>query len=312
MGPTASGKTQLALEIIERFSAEIISVDSAMVYRGMDIGTAKPSKEILQKIPHHLIDMLDPAESYSVAQFRKDAMCKIESILERGKIPLLVGGTMLYFRVLQKGISELPAAHSDIRLALQEQADQIGWPALHEVLLRIDPIAANKIHPHDSQRIQRALEVYESTGKTMTAWQQEGLKLPAKFQVINLIVAPSDRSVLHDCIQRRFNHMLQIGLMDEVKKLYDRGDLNLDNPSIRSVGYRQVWDYLLGLLTYEEMRERGIIATRQLAKRQLTWLRHWENATWFDTEKNVMKEVMKFIEEQCLIRMNKTGSRKID
>lgn len=284
MGPTASGKTQLAVELVQHYPMEIISVDSAMVYRTMDIGTAKPDPVILAKAPHHLIDIRDPADAYSAAQFCDDAFKKIDEILQKNKIPLLVGGTMLYFRALQQGLSDLPSANAAIRNKLTEQALAVGWPKMHDFLKKIDPIAADRIHPHDAQRIQRAIEVYELTGKNLTAGQAVCHSRTANYRFFNLAVAPLDRGVLHLRIAARFKQMLKDGLVEEVQKLQARGDLNLEMPAIRSVGYRQVWEYLLGQLTFEEMQERGIIATRQLAKRQLTWLRSWPDVEWFNSE----------------------------
>lgn len=284
MGPTASGKTQLAVDLVQQFPFEIISVDSAMVYRGMNIGTAKPTADILQMAPHRLIDIRDPAEPYSAAQFRDDAIREIDAIIAKGHIPLLVGGTMLYFSTLQKGLSDLPSAHPEIRAKLTAEAEALGWSALHERLSQVDPASAARIHPHDAQRIQRALEVYEVSGKNLTAWQQAGVSMQGDYEICNLIVSPSDRVILHERIATRFLSMLADGFLDEVKQLWARGDLNLEMPSMRSVGYRQAWEYLLGLYSYDEMCEKGIIATRQLAKRQLTWLRHWpEPVCWFDS-----------------------------
>jgi tRNA dimethylallyltransferase len=285
MGPTASGKTQLAIELVKRFPVEIISVDSAMVYRGMDIGTAKPSAEVLQLAPHRLLDIRDPAEPYSAAQFREDALREIEDIIARGKIPLLVGGTMLYFSALQKGLATLPSADVEVRAKLTAEGVEQGWPALHARLKAVDPVAGQRIHPHDSQRIQRALEVYILTGKSLTEWQQEAPPALSAYPICNIAIAPEDRSLLHERIAQRFSAMLAEGFIDEVEKLFLRTDLNLETPAIRSVGYRQVWEYLLGNLTYSEMEERAIIATRQLAKRQLTWLRHWSQPlTWLNSE----------------------------
>lgn len=301
MGPTASGKTQLAVDLVKHFPCEIISVDSAMVYRGMNIGTAKPDAEILKIAPHRLLDICDPAEAYSAAQFRVDAIREIESITTQNKIPLLVGGTMLYFRALQKGLAELPSANAAIRAKLSAEALQQGWPALHERLQIIDPAAAKRIHPHDSQRIQRALEVYAITGKPLTEIQQQGSSVLAKYSIYPIAISPQDRAILHERIALRFSQMLAMGFMDEVKYLFDRGDLTLETPAIRSVGYRQVWEYLQGKYSYDEMREKAIIATRQLAKRQLTWLRHWpEPLQWFDSEadnlyEQVASSIKKFI-----------------
>jgi tRNA dimethylallyltransferase len=283
MGPTASGKTQLAIDLVQQFPFEIISVDSAMVYRGMDIGTAKPTPDILKIAPHRLIDIRDPSEPYSVAQFQRDVVREIDDVIANNKIPLLVGGTMLYFSALQKGLSELPSANPSVRAKLTLEAEQFGWPALHERLQQVDPAAGKRIHPHDSQRIQRALEVYDLTGKSITAWQQEDLPTLANYQICNLVVS-LDRVILHERIAKRFTQMLAEGFLEEVKSLVARGDLNLEMPSMRSVGYRQVWEYLLGNYAYDEMCEKSIIATRQLAKRQLTWLRHWSlPVTWFDS-----------------------------
>ncbi len=281
MGPTAAGKTEIAVQLVENFPFEIISVDSAMVYRGMDIGTAKPSADILKQAPHRLIDIRDPTESYSAAAFRADALREIKDIAARGKIPLLVGGTMLYFSVLQKGLSELPPANAELRALLTAEAQAYGWPHLHARLLQVDQTAGDRIHPHDAQRIQRALEVYDLTGKSLTAWQQAGVTPLTDYDIINIAVTPFDRAVLHARIEQRFATMLQAGFLNEVRGLFARGDLNLDMPSIRSVGYRQAWEHLLGNYTHAEMQARGVIATRQLAKRQMTWLRSWPNAIEF-------------------------------
>lgn len=301
MGPTASGKTQLAVQLVQRFPMEIISVDSAMVYREMNIGTAKPDAQILKIAPHRLIDIRDPSEPYSAAQFCEDAVREIKDIFAKGKIPLLVGGTMLYFRALQEGLSELPSADPLIRAKLNKEAEQSGWPALHERLAKIDPVAAKRIHSNDSQRIQRALEVYEISGKSLTFWQQEKPSLLENFDIINFAVAPLDRAILHERIALRFKQMLKEGLIEEVKRLFERGDLNLQMPSMRSVGYRQVWEYLLGNLTYEEMQEKGVVATRQLAKRQLTWLRSWLNLTWFDSEASDLFEQVKTVVQSVFL-----------
>lgn len=296
MGPTASGKTDLALKLTENFPMDIVSVDSAMVYRTLDKGTAKPDPSTLAKAPHRLIDIRDPKEVYSAAQFRDDALLEIQAIHRQNRIPLLVGGTMLYFRALQKGLSPLPSANSDIRKEITEQAALSGWDSLHADLLKIDPVAARRIHPHDAQRIQRALEVYRLTGKTLTSFQAESDPTLSQYSFYNLAIAPQDRSILHERIAIRFRHMLENGLIDEVKKLQARGDLTLEMPAIRSVGYRQVWEYLLGQSTFDEMEARGIIATRQLAKRQLTWLRSWPDVVWFDSEAvDLYQQVAEFI-----------------
>ncbi|CAI4159679.1 tRNA dimethylallyltransferase [Alteromonas macleodii] len=285
MGPTASGKTGLALDIAAKVESEVISVDSALVYKGMDIGTAKPTQEEQAGVVHHLIDIIDPAQSYSVSQFVNDTNALIGDILARDKVPILAGGTMMYFNALINGISPLPKSDEKIRDEITQQAQRLGWSKLHDELRGVDPISGERIHPNDPQRITRALEVYRSTGKTLTHWQQqEGEKCP--YNIAQFAIAPADRAVLHERIATRFDLMLEQGFENEVVKLYERSDLHEDLPSIRSVGYRQMWQYLDGQLSYAEMRERGIIATRQLAKRQLTWLRGWEQVTWLDTFAN--------------------------
>ena len=273
MGPTASGKTGLAVDLVERFPLEIISVDSALVYRGMDIGTAKPDAETLKNAPHRLIDIRDPAESYSAAEFCEDALREMASITARGKIPLLVGGTMLYFRSLEHGLSTLPSADSDVRNQLEQQASEIGWPAMHEILRHKDPGAAKRIHPNDPQRIQRALEVISISGQTMSALHAQTSGSSLEYRLHKIIISPEPRSILHTRIKQRFDLMMKEGFIDEMKSLHSRSDLNTDLPSMRAVGYRQAWEWLEGEHTSEEMREKAIAATRQLAKRQLTWLR---------------------------------------
>lgn len=297
MGPTASGKTPLAIELIQHFPCEIISVDSAMVYRGMDIGTAKPDAATLQKAPHRLIDIRDPAEKYSAGDFRTDALREIAEVIKLGKIPLLVGGTMMYFRVLQQGLADLPKADEALRADLLAQAATKGWDVLHEQLRQIDPAAASRIHARDAQRIQRALEVYQLTGKTITAIQTEDTNPLSSYQVHNLALMPSHRATLHERIALRFDQMLAQGFLEEVKGLYERGDLTVDLPSIRSVGYRQAWEYLEGKVALTEMREKAIAATRQLAKRQITWLRTWPDVTMFDTEGDAPSAVIQYIKE---------------
>ncbi|SQF94710.1 tRNA delta(2)-isopentenylpyrophosphate transferase [Paucimonas lemoignei] len=293
MGPTASGKTDLAMELCKVLPCELISVDSALVYRGMDIGTAKPSKEQLAEFPHRLVDILDPSQSYSAADFRTDALTAMAEITARGKIPLLVGGTMLYFKALLDGLADMPAADAGIRAELEAQAAAHGWQALHDQLAVVDPVSAARIHPNDPQRLIRALEVYRVSGLSMTAHREQQTaqttdaaasgrpQLP--YTVANLAIAPADRRVLHERIATRFSNMLDQGFLDEVLALRSRGDLHAGLPSIRAVGYRQVWDYLDDKLTYAEMQERGIIATRQLAKRQFTWLRSWDDLNWLDS-----------------------------
>lgn len=282
MGPTASGKTGLALELAKQVPSEIISVDSALVYRHMNIGTAKPTPEEMAIAPHWLVDIIEPNEAYSVAEFVKDATRLIGEIHSRGKLPILAGGTIMYFNALINGISPLPKSDTKIRDAIALEAEQKGWQALHDDLAVIDPVAAARIHPNDPQRLTRALEVYRSSGKTITHWQQQATKR-CPYNIEQFAIAPQDRAVLHDRIAQRFDLMLEQGLVAEVEELYQRGDLNEDMPAIRSVGYRQVWQYLNGELSYAEMRDKGIIATRQLAKRQLTWLRGWSDLTWLDT-----------------------------
>lgn len=290
MGPTAAGKTDLAISLCQHLNTEIISVDSALIYRNMDIGTAKPTQQELAVAPHRLIDILDAKESYSVADFRQDALNHIEQLHQLRKIPVLVGGTMMYFKALLEGISPLPEADPEIRAQLEQEALKEGWPALHQQLQEIDPVAAERIKPNDSQRINRALEVYRITGKPMTELQKVK-SAPLPFDVFQFAIAPKDRSVLHQRIEKRFKMMLEQGFESEVKALYQRGDLTTTLPSIRCVGYRQMWDYLDGLVEYDDMVFRGIAATRQLAKRQLTWLRSWQDVTWLDSgaEENLQR-----------------------
>lgn len=281
MGPTASGKTDLAVALVQRLPCEIISVDSAMVYRGMDIGTAKPSADILARAPHRLIDILEPTDAYSAAQFRADALSAMAQISAQGRIPLLVGGTMLYFRALQQGLAQLPSAEPALRQTLLEEATVIGWVAMHERLARIDPLSARRIHPNDPQRIQRALEVHAMTGQPMSKLiRLAGATQALPYRLVKLVRAPLDREHLRARIAARFNSMLDAGLVDEVARLRARGDLTADLPSMRSVGYRQVLSYLDGALSFEAMRERGVTASRQLAKRQLTWLRSESDTHW--------------------------------
>lgn len=282
MGPTASGKTALAIELAKRLPCDIISVDSALVYRGMDIGTAKPTAAEQAQAPHRLLDLIDPTEAYSAADFRRDALREIESIVAQGRIPLLVGGTMLYYKALLEGLSPLPAADPLIRQAIETEAEQIGWDALHAQLQLIDPVSAARIHPNDPQRLSRALEVYRISGKTLTELTQtKGEQLP--YRTLQFAIAPTDRELLRQRIAERYKLMLSQGFEQEVRALYQRGDLHADLPSIRCVGYRQMWEYLEGKMSYDEMVYRGIVATCQLAKRQMTWLRGWENVTWLET-----------------------------
>ena len=295
MGPTASGKTDLAIYLTEYFPVDIISVDSAMVYRGLDIGSAKPSDEELAKAPHRLIDIVDPLEVYSAAQFRSDALAEMDKITKAGRIPLLVGGTMMYFRALLLGLSELPAADDATRQKLEQQAEKLGWEKMHQRLEEVDPEAAARIHPNDPQRIQRALEVYEVTGTAMSQLQKEQKGEPIPYQVLKLALLPSDRAVLHQRIEKRFKQMLENGLIEEVKALQERGDLHEDLPAIRAVGYRQVWDYLNGRIVYNEMKERGVIATRQLAKRQFTWLRSEKDLITYDSSQDSIQQIQESV-----------------
>ena len=274
MGPTASGKTAAALEIARKIPSEIISVDSALVYCGMDVGTAKPSPDELSSVPHHLIDIIDPTESYSVAQFREDALRLVGNIWQRGKLPLLVGGTMLYFRGLTSGLDDLPPANPDIREKLDKEAAEIGWPGMHAKLAILDHNTAERLKQNDSQRIQRALEIIELTGKPLSELHSGQKKLSLPFDIIPIALEPSNRSELHKRIAARFDQMLEDDrLIEEVIKLRERGDLKPGLPSMRCVGYRQTWQYLDGEFDRKTLREKGIAATRQLAKRQLTWLR---------------------------------------
>ena len=297
MGPTAAGKTDLALAIAKQFPVEIISVDSALVYRGMDIGTAKPEPEILQDYPHHLIDILDPTERYSAGNFRNDALRLMADITKRGKIPLLVGGTMLYFKALQQGLADLPSADPQIRAKLDAEIEQYGLAHLHARLEKVDPISAARIHINDPQRIQRALEVYEITGQTMTELTKE-TEQPLPYNVIKIIISPEDRAVLHQRIADRYKIMMSSGFVDEVKSLFERPDCHVDLPAIRAVGYRQVWAYLQGEYDKDTLVEKAIIATRQMAKRQLTWLRAQQDGVWFDSGSGLpIDQVVSYVEE---------------
>jgi tRNA dimethylallyltransferase len=284
MGPTASGKTDLAIDLLKHLPCEIISVDSAMVYREMNIGTSKPSPDILKETPHRLIDICDPSEIYSAGNFRDDALREINNIISYGKIPLLVGGTMLYFHALQNELANLPKAQPEIREKILQEAEKNGWEYLHERLKKID----------DPQRLQRALEVYEITGKSLTDLIEESSNQKLPFRFINFALIPNDRNKLNEVIANRFDKMLKQGLIEEVEKLFYRGDLHIDLPSIRAVGYRQVWEYLSGNIDKELMREKAIIATRQLAKRQMTWLRSWKNLITLESQnKNNIERILK-------------------
>jgi tRNA dimethylallyltransferase len=283
MGPTAAGKTDLAIDLAQKYSnVELISVDSALVYRGMDIGTAKPDKTTLQLYPHHLIDFLDPTESYSAGSFCLDALKLMADISQRGKIPILVGGTMLYFKALQDGLADLPSADVAVRQKLEKMQQTHGLAYMHQRLAEVDPVSAKRIHVNDPQRLQRALEVFEITGKSLTELTQD-TKQALPYNVTKLILSPFDRSILHQRIARRYNNMMSDGFVDEVKTLFNRSDCHENLPAIRAVGYRQAWSYLSGEYDEQTFIEKAIIATRQMAKRQLTWLRAQHDGVWFDT-----------------------------
>lgn len=285
MGPTASGKTDLAIALHQRLGAEIISVDSALVYRGLDIGSAKPSVEELAAAPHRLIDIRDPSVPYSAANFAADAKGEIEQVVSAGEIPLLVGGTMLYFKALLEGLSDMPASDAQTRQMIEKDALQRGWPALHAELAEIDPKTAAEIHPNHSHRIGRALEVYRISGKPISEFRTHlSGGLMEDYHWLQIAIAPRDRAILHRRIELRFDQMLSRGLIDEVQALFERKDLHADLPAIRAVGYRQVWGFLAGEFGFDDMRQKGVAATRQLAKRQLTWLRSWPGINWLDTQ----------------------------
>jgi tRNA dimethylallyltransferase len=287
MGPTASGKTAATIALCQNFPVEIISVDSALVYRGMDIGTAKPDAETLRQAPHHLIDLITPLEQYSAAQFARDALNLMHKATEQGRIPLLVGGTMLYFNALQHGLSQLPEADEAVRAEIEAEALKVGWPAMHAQLARIDPSVAAKIQPTDTQRIERALEVYRISGKTMTALRAQSIKPVLPFNILKIALMPSERAILHQRIADRFQLMLKQGLVEEVQGLLDQyPQLDENTPSMRCVGYRQTLDYLNGEIDLKMLGEQGVYATRQLAKRQLTWLRGMEDIEIIDCLEN--------------------------
>ena len=308
-GPTASGKTGLALAIAahlqDQGGAEIISVDSALVFKGMDIGTAKPSASELAAVPHHLIDIRDPLNAYSAAEFAHDALACVADIRSRGKMPILVGGTMLYFKALMEGLNDMPAANAEIRAGIQAEAENLGWPAMHAVLRQVDPLTAARLAPADSQRISRALEVFRISGKALSSFHQlnVGPAEPANSNALHwanaplLSLEPTDRSWLHKRIEQRFDDMLSNGFLDEVKDLRARGDLTPDLPAMRCVGYRQAWEALDGTLPMSELRDRGVFATRQLAKRQITWLRSLPQRTVLEAEgENVLKQALAWVD----------------
>jgi tRNA dimethylallyltransferase len=298
MGPTASGKTDLAVELAARLSCDIVSVDSAMVYRGMDIGTAKPGREILERAPHRLIDICDASEPYSAARFCADAEREMAAITAAGRVPLLVGGTMLYFRALQGGLSRLPSANSVVRARLAAEARRDGWAALHHRLASVDPATALRVHPNDSQRIQRALEVVEITGRPLSDLMGIPEKWALPYRLLKLVREPKERAVLHQRIEDRFRNMLALGFEHEVRALWARGDLTPEMPSMRCVGYRQMLKYLFGEYTFEEMVQRVIVATRQLAKRQLTWLRSERDIHRIGDLGDPMDRALRFLESE--------------
>ncbi|GHD38849.1 tRNA (adenosine(37)-N6)-dimethylallyltransferase MiaA [Parahalioglobus pacificus] len=296
MGPTASGKTALAESLSRHLECDLISVDSALVYTGLDIGAARPD------LPHALVDIRDPAQVYSAAEFAADALKLIEESVGRGRLPVLVGGTMLYFRALLQGLSPMPEADQDIRRALEEEAQAIGWPALHQQLAAVDPVAAAQIHPNHSQRISRALEVYRASGVPISQWQSQPAVAPLldRYRTLQLAIAPTERSVLHDRIRARFEIMMRQGFLEEVAALYARDDIGDSAPALRAVGYRQLWEHLAGRCTLDEAIDKGIAATRQLAKRQLTWLRQWPDLQWIHTDErgNVVYTTLSDSEEK--------------
>ena len=303
MGPTGSGKTDLAAALVERLPLEIVSVDAAMVYRGMDIGTAKPSRELLARAPHQLIDLIDPAESYSVARFLADAGVAMKAIAAHGRAPLLVGGTMLYFRAFQSGLARLPAADPGIRRRLEARAAVEGWPALHAELARLDPASAARIRPGDRQRIQRVLEVIAQCGRPFSSLLAEDLRGGTRSGDLRLVLAPADRALLFERIARRFDDMLRRGLLEEVRRLHERGDLRAELPAMRLIGYRQLWHHLDGGSSLEDAVQKAVAATRQLARRQLTWLRAEPGAEWFDsldpaTPERIARRVAEWLEKR--------------
>lgn len=309
MGPTASGKTALACSLADRFPVKLISVDSALVYRGLDIGSAKPDAATLARYPHELIDIRDPAQPYSAAEFVEDARAAMDRVAESGKVPLLVGGTGLYFRALQRGLSELPEADPAVRERIAAEGARLGWTALHARMAAVDPAAGERIRPGDAQRIQRALEVFELTGRPISELQRQP-RQPFPWRVLKLALLPDDRSGLHERIARRFEQMIVDGLLDEVRALRARGDLHADLPAIRAVGYRQAWEFLDGQGDATNFRDRGIYATRQLAKRQITWLRSELDARTFDPDRgDPLPEASMALE--LFLGMPKTSRQKL-
>lgn len=300
MGPTGAGKTDAAMALAERLPLEIVSVDSAMVYRGLDIGSAKPPPSVLARHPHHLVDIVDPSEPYSAGEFVRDVVPLMAQIRARGRWPLLVGGTMLYFRALQAGMASLPAADPVVRAALSADAATLGWPGMHARLASIDPAAAARIAPQDAQRIQRALEVHALTGRTLSSLQQQSLKTAQPDDYLRLVLAPPEKATLDARLAQRFDSMLAAGFLAEVRALHARGDLSADLPALRSVGYRQLWMHLDGQCDLATARELSIVATRQLAKRQYTWLRSEPDATWISPDEyDATDKLCQFIENWC-------------
>lgn len=302
MGPTASGKTGVALHLAGHLRVQLINVDSAQIYRGMDIGTAKPDRETRERYPHYLMDILDPADRYSAARFRDDALQEMRRITQEGDVPLLVGGTGLYFRALERGLADMPAADADIRAEIDVQAERDGWPALHAELARVDPKSAARISPNDPQRLQRALEVYRLTGEPMSTLWQRAQENEFPYRALKIALAPQDRAELHDRIESRFHAMMEAGLLEEVRGLKARGDLDKEMPSMRSVGYRQLWEYLDGECDLDEAVRRAVVASRRYAKRQLTWFRaepetHWLDAISPDLENEARRLAQAFLEE---------------
>jgi len=300
MGPTAAGKTAFAIELAESLGGELISVDSALVYRGLAIGAAQPD------YPHHLIDIRDPSEPYSAAEFARDAAEAIADIRARGRLPILVGGTLLYFRALLQGFDAIPATRPEVRVDIEEEAARSGWPALHAKLAEVDPVLAARLHPNHSQRIGRGLEVWRMTGRPLSSWQEGNLSPAVDGEAIPLVIAPRSREELHGRIARRFDDMLSEGFLEEVEALYRRGDLTPDLPAIRAVGYRQMWRYVAGETNLETAREAGIAATRQLAKRQLTGLRRWPDALWLLTGPDLQLSEVKTASEGRLLPLART------
>ncbi|NQY51329.1 MAG: tRNA (adenosine(37)-N6)-dimethylallyltransferase MiaA [Piscirickettsiaceae bacterium] len=291
MGPTAAGKTDLAIEVSKYFSVEIISVDSGLVYRGMDIGTSKPSAENLKQYPHHLVSIIDPSDNYSAGSFRKDSLALMSRITANGKIPLLVGGSMLYFKSLEEGLADLPAADREIRVRLKNEISRFGLSYVHSRLMKIDPTSAQRIHVNDFQRLQRAIEVYEITGKSITELTKDGHFI-TPYHIIKIILSPFDRRILHQRIAERYHLMIRNNFVSEVELLFARDDCHRDLPSIRSVGYRQAWSYLLGEYDRNIFIDRAIIATRQMAKRQITWLRSQSDGAWFNSGVDLPVEIV--------------------